>query len=157
MKTSALMGAISSVFLAGCLTSSPVDVGLADHGAARSLGTLAVTSPRFGDVTLSPTTCKAGGKQFFLGGDFADENAGLTMRLVVDPLGNPAARLFAVAEPFDKSVVFHRSDCRAFHFSVDSTGWRVNDVDDYVITLDLDCASPAGDSVKGKLSAAHCH
>ena len=60
------------------------------------------------------------------------------MRLVVDPLGDAAVRVFSAAAPFERSVVFRRGECGVFHFSLDSTGWSINDVDDYAVTLQLD-------------------
>jgi len=64
-------------------------------------------------------------------------------------------RVFSTEAPFDRSVVFRRSDCAVFHFSLDSTGWRVNDVEDYRVTLQLDCSRP-GERVSGSASSSHC-
>ena len=141
---------------AGCFQTQPVSPGSKD-GPTGSLGSIALASRDFGSVTVQPTSCVSGGPQHFLGADFGDDKSGFTVRLVVDPLEGPAVRAFSSETPFDKSVVFRRSECRTFHFSLDSTGWRINDVDDYRVTLDLDCASKTGDSIQGKLGATHCH
>lgn len=121
------------------------------------LGAFTVSSDRLGHLTVSPSSCTAGDRQFFLGGDFEDEKSGIVVRLVVDPLDGPAARVFATATPFEKTAVFRRPECRVFHFSLDTTGWRINRIQDYRLTLDLDCSNKEGDSITGKASAAHCH
>ena len=136
------------------MTSDPQKGGA---GVTQPLGSLKLSSVALGQLTLSPTSCTAGGRELFLGADFADDAAGIVTRLVVDPLDGPAVRVFAGATPFEKSIVFRRSDCRAFHFSLESTGWRINRIDDYRVTLDLDCSGQGRDSIEGKVSATHCH
>jgi hypothetical protein len=121
------------------------------------LGSFALASERLGHVTVAPTTCTAGERQFFLGGDFEDEKAGVIVRLVVNPLDGPAARVFASAAPFEKAAVFRRPECRVFHFSLDTAGWRINRIQDYRFTLELDCSNRGGDSIIGKASVTHCH
>jgi hypothetical protein len=121
------------------------------------LGSFTVSSDRLGHLTVSLSSCTAGDRQFFLGGDFEDEKSGIVVRLVVDPLDGPAARVFATATPFEKTAVFRRQECRVFHFSLDTSGWRINRIQDYRLTLDLDCSNKEGDSITGKASAAHCH
>ena len=121
------------------------------------LGSFTVSSDRLGHLTVSPSSCTAGDRQFFLGGDFEDEKSGIVARLVVDPLEGPAVRVFATAAPFEKTAVFRSPECRVFHFSLDATGWRINRIRDYRLSLDLDCSNKEGDTLTGKVSAAHCH
>jgi len=143
--------------LSSCLSSRPVPGGTgATTSPGQALGSFTIASPALGQKTFAPTACSGGDRQFFLGADFSDPATGLVLRLVVDPLDGPAVRLFASDAEFDKSVVFRRSECSAFHFSLDSTGWRVNEVYDYRITLQLDCKR-ADDSIVGNLSSTHCH
>jgi hypothetical protein len=141
----------------GCLSTLPIDMGSDSGGGQQSLGSIVLVSNRLGNETIVPSTCAAGDRQSFLGGDFADEKSGFIVRLVVDPLEGPAARVFSSATPYDKTAVFHRSDCRTFHFSLDSTNWRINDVQDYRISLTLDCSDKDGDTISGNVSATHCH
>jgi hypothetical protein len=126
-------------------------------GGLQSLGPFRLSSVSLGQFTISPSSCTSGDRERFLGADFSDESAGVVVRLVVDPLDGPAVRVFASAAPFEKSVVFRRSECRVFHFSLESTGWRINGVQDYRVSLDLDCVSKGGDTLDGKVSASHCH
>ena len=121
------------------------------------LGSLSVSSPLLGTATVAPTECSSGDRQQFLGGDFADPASGLVVRLAVDPLLGPGARVFAVSDPFGKSVVLRRSECATFRFSLEETGWRVNDVRDYRLSLELDCALADGTTVHGSVSTTHCH
>ncbi len=119
-------------------------------------GSFSVTSKTFGDQTLTPSDCASGDRQFFLGGDFSSSTSPLVLRLAVDPVSGPAVRLFSADAPWEHSIVFRRSDCAAFHFTLDSTGWRINDVYDYRFTLQLDCRR-AGEAISGSASSAHCH
>jgi hypothetical protein len=122
----------------------------------QSLGTFALSSNSLGHVSLEPASCSAGDRQFFLGADFADDKNNLVVRLVVDPLDRPAVRVFNAAKPFDQTRIFRWRDCRVFHFSMDSTAWRINRVQDYRVSLELDCSSE-GDGITGHASAEHCH
>lgn len=142
----------------GCLSSEPkTSSGPVEAGGQRRLGSFQLSSAVLAPVDLAPSACTSGDRQRFLGADFSGGESGLTVRLVVDPLDGPAVRVFSDAAPFEKSVVFRRPECRVFHFSLDDTGWRVNGVHDYAVTLDLDCANQSGDSLTGKSSATHCH
>jgi hypothetical protein len=141
----------------GCFSARSIDSASGSTGEPEMLGSFALASDRLGHLTVAPTTCTAGDRQFFLGGDFEDEKAGVIVRLVVDPLEGPAARVFASATPFEKTVVFRRAECRVFHFSLDTTGWRINQIQDYRLALELDCSSKDGDSIIGKVSGTHCH
>jgi hypothetical protein len=146
---------VGCVLLNGCFSSQPIGGAKTSAGDPTILGSFAVSSPLLGDHVLTPSTCTAGDRQLFLGADFASPAKTVVVRLVVDPLDGPAVRVFSTDAQFDKTVVFRRSDCQVFHFSLDSTGWRVNDVYDYRVTLQLDC-SRDGESIKGEASATHC-
>ncbi len=149
--------AATAALSCGCLSSRPVPgTSQAQSGQSLALGSFEVGSPALGSPALAPTECTPGDAQFFLGADFADVRAGAVVRLVVDPLGGAAARVFSAAEPFDKSVVFTRAECAVFHFSLDTTGWRFNRVNDYRVTLQLDCSRP-GEWIRGSASSTHCH
>jgi hypothetical protein len=144
----------------GCVTfkGDPLP-GTSAAGAATtgSLGSFTLSSPLLGNATVTPTGCTSGDRLQFLGGDFSDPASGLVVRLVVDPLDGPVARVFDAAEPFRKSVVLRRSGCAAFHFSLEETGWKIDDVRDYRLSLDLDCSLGDGTSIRGSVSTSHCH
>ena len=141
-----------SPLLSGCLSTKPV-LPIPDQQA---LGSFTVSSASLGQTMLIPSSCAAGDRRFFLGVDLEDRSSGLVLRLAVNPLEGPAVRVFTNATPFDNSVVFRRSDCRVFHFSLDTTGWRINHIYDYRVTLQLDCTRN-GESIQGNASATHCH
>src|SRR5258708_9214228 len=96
----------ATFLLAGCFSLQPV-VTSAD-GHEHSHGAMVVTSPQLGHVSLEPTTCTAGDHELFLGGDFADPKPGMFVRLLADPLGGAAVRVFSPAKPMEQGVVFHR-------------------------------------------------
>ena len=158
MRRLVLLVFFLSMFLCtGCFSARAVGPASGSQGEGRTLGSFTVTSDRLGHLTVMPSVCTAGDRQLFLGADFEDEKTGIVVRLVVDPLDGPAARVFASGTPFEKTAVFLRSDCPVFHFSLDTTGWRINRIRDYRVTLDLDCSNGDGDVITGKASAAHCH
>lgn len=130
---------------------------MAEGAPAGALGSFTVSSPLLGEVTVAPTVCAAGDRQQFLGGDFHDPVSNLVVRLVVDPLEGPAARVFDLGDRFQRSVVLRRSECAVFHFSLEHTGLTINDVRDYRLSLELDCALADGTTVHGSVSSTHCH
>lgn len=145
-----LLGA--SVLLPACSSSAPG--GGSDH--AEPLGTFTLAGPTLGAHTLRPRHCASGEREYFLGFDLIDAEEGVVARLVVDPVGAPLVRVFSSAAPFDKTVVFHRSECRLFHFSVDSTGWRINRIYQLNVSLEVDCELPSGDRIAGKAQDPGC-
>jgi hypothetical protein len=151
-----LLAIIGSPLFFSCLAVHSITESGTQSSNGQVLGSFLIASETFGNQTFAPLICTAGDRQFFLGGDFKDQTSSLVLRLVVDPLDGPAVRLFSSETNFEKSVVFHRSNCSVFHFSLDSTGWRVNDINDYRLTLQLDC-SRAGESINGIASTTHCH
>jgi hypothetical protein len=155
MKPPRSLGSVLGVLviLSACVTSSP---RAASDRAAAPLGTFSLAGPTFGQQTLLPTRCSVGERQLFLGFDLQDEKSGLVARLVVDPITGPVVRVFKASAPFDSSVLFHRSECRAFHFSLDSTGWRINRIQQLGVSLELDCQLPSGDSIVGKALDGGC-
>ena len=100
------------------------------------LGSFVISGPTLGRQTLAPTSCAT--------------------RLVVDPATGPVVRVFKASAPFDASVLFHRSECRVFHFSLDSTGWRIDHIDELRMSLELDCQLSSGDSIDGRASDPGC-
>lgn len=142
--------------LAGCLSGRPLGDSKATTAESTALGSFTVSSQVLGSQTFTPSGCNAGDRQFFLGADLTSRDSNLVVRLVVNPLDGPAVRVFSADAQFDRTVAFRRSECGFFHFALDSTGRRVNDVYDYRLTLQLDCSRP-GESIKGSASATHCH
>jgi hypothetical protein len=153
-----LLGTVLS-FSAGCFSAKPLvpNTDAASAGGQIYLGALALTSSAFGQINLKPNSCSSGGRQFFFGADFEDDRAGAVLRLVIDPLEGPAVRVFSTTKPFSQSVIFRRSDCPVFDFSLDSTGWQINHIKDFRVTLKIECANKDGESLKGTASASHCH
>lgn len=142
-----------SVLATGCLSTG--GVGL--PGASAPTGRVALSGPTFGEVEVVPGSCASGEHQLFLGADLRDEAAGITARLVVDPLTGPAVRFFRTAAPGEASLIFGRADCEVFDLSLARTGWQIDDVWDLRLALELRCRSESGDSVMGRLEAPSCH
>lgn len=151
---SAALSACGATLLAACAALPPD--GSDEHGTRAPLGSLTIAGPTFGQRELVPTACSSGEPQFFLGFDLQDKSAGMVTRLVVDPATGPIVRVFAASAPFNKATLFRDADCRVFHFSLDTTGWRINRVQQLDISLDLDCQLPSGDRIVGKASDRGC-
>jgi hypothetical protein len=148
-RIAALLLAASGCFSAGPLRRDEPEV----------TGALALAGPTFGERALVPVSCASGEPQVFLGADFAEaegSQGALVARLVVDPLTGPALRIAAAAAPFAPAIVVRKADCAVFHFSLARTGWRINDYGVYTVSLELDCALPAGDRIAGRLLAPTC-
>jgi hypothetical protein len=140
--------------LTACASLSPGGDG--GRAAGSPLGSLTLSGPTFGEETLHPTACLVGERELFLGFDLRDASAGVVARLIVDPAAGPIIRVFAISTPFDKSVLFHRQDCRVLHFSLESTGWLINRVQQLNVSMELDCQLPSGERIFGSASDAGC-
>ena len=154
--------ALAAVFplvaaLAGCATIREAKAVAGADAKPRELGAFALASPAWGAAAIHPAFCASGAHQQFLGADFADEKSGWAVRLAIDPLAGPAVRVYSTATPFDKTLVFRRADCRTFHFTLDTTGWRIDHYDDYRVTLEIDCGDAASGTLEGSASVDHCH
>jgi hypothetical protein len=136
----------------GCLASAALDASKSE-----AAGTVQLTSASLGNRTLAPTACASGEHQVFLGADFVDGPQGITTRLIIDPAGVATLRLFATSQPLDQGLLFRREDCSQFQLSLERTGWRINDVYDLRVSLEVDCRSASGDSIQGALTVGHCH
>lgn len=156
MKRLATADLPALLLLCSCLSGRPITAPDSSPSSNARLGSFAITSQVLGSEAVQPTACTAGDSQHFLGFDLSSGASPVVVRLAVDPVDGPAVRVFSSDAPFDKAVVFRRTDCRVFHFSLDSTGWRVNDIYDYRVSLELDC-SRAGESIHGSASSTHCH
>lgn len=157
---SPLLVAAATLAASGCFSFPAIplpDMAVTEGAPAGALGSFEVSSPILGETTVVPKACAAGDLQQFLGGDFHDPVSNLVVRVVVDPLEGPAARVYDLGDRFKKSVVLRRADCATFHFSLEHTGMTINDVRDYRLSLELDCALADGTTVRGSASSTHCH
>ena len=144
---------LSALIVLTACSSSP---RTGEGRAAAPLGTFSLAGPTFGERTILPTQCTVGERQFFFGFDMQDPKEGIVARLVVDPATGPVVRVFKSSSPFDSTVLFHRSECRVFHFSIDATGWRINRIQQLGVSLELDCRLPSGESIVGKAQDPGC-
>jgi len=118
--------------------------------------TVAVAGPTLGTYEFKPDVCIAGQHYSFWGADLAVDKAGQIARLVIDPITGPVVRVFNFSDPYGPSVVVGRADCRTFKIDIARIGSMINGIDVVKVTLDLDCATKAGDFVVGKISAEEC-
>ncbi len=151
-KAVCLFGALATlILLNSCFTTS---VEEADN--SKPLGNFVLTGPTIGKLSIAPTSCDVGQRQLFLGFDFLDQKLGMVTRLVVDPVTGPVARVFKVDKPYDMSIIYHRAECKTFHFSLDSTGWLVNHIQMLQVSVELDCQLASGDRIIGNAKDSSC-
>lgn len=150
---------LRAVFLApllmlafGC-ASTDID----NPASPRLIGSLALSGPTFGEQTLKPNECTSGEHQLFMGADFAGGESEPVVRIVLDPLTGPALRIYDPRSPITRSTLFRKAECKTFLLSLQRTGWRINDVYALSVDAEIDCTSPAGDSVKGSLASSSCY
>lgn len=153
---SAARPGLSTLVVAATLLQCGCAASVMDGDGAPA-GALHVASTTYGNVTLAPQACVSGERQLFLGADFIDGARGTTTRLILEPTGEASIRIFPTADPLDRGILFRRADCRRFRFSFDRSGWRVNDIYDVRVSLDVACRAASGDSLDGSLAVAHCH
>jgi hypothetical protein len=139
-----------------CLSSQPIADQSLGTSPNQALGSFSVSSQEFGEQTFAPTVCTAGDRQYFLGADLSSPSSKLVLCLVVDRLEGPAVRVALAEAPFDNPIVFRRAGCKVFHFSLETTGWWVNEVYDFRLTLEVDCRR-SGERLIGTASSTHCH
>ena len=137
-------------FGAGC-----VSMPGAKTGDASVNGELAVAGPTFGETQLRVEQCASGEHQVFLGADFTGASP-IVVRLAIDPLTGPGVRVYDSAQPFGKAFVVRQSECDHFHFSLERSNWRINDIWVLHLTLDIDCSTPSGDAIRGTIASASC-
>ena len=118
-------------------------------------GELSIAGPTFGETQLRVEECASGEHQMFLGADLTGQGA-LVARLAVDPLSGPGLRVYDSTAPFGRAFVVRQSDCDHFHFSIERSGWRINDIWVLHLTLDIDCSTPSGDAIRGTIASASC-
>ncbi|MFO1315621.1 MAG: hypothetical protein U1F58_08440 [Burkholderiales bacterium] len=147
---------LSTLVVAAALLQCGCAASVMDSGSAPT-GALQVASASSGTFALAPSACVSGERQLFLGADLLDTARGTTTRLILEPTGEASIRIFRSADPLDRGILFRRADCSRFRLSLDRSGWRVNDIYDVGVSLDVDCRTASGDSLQGTLAAAHCH
>lgn len=143
----------ASILMTGCISTGTGQLGKNEPVIT---GQLALAGPTFGTAVLEPKACDSGEHQVFFGADFSSPESKVVARIVVDPLTGPGVRIFDQEARFEKALVLNKEICQGFHFSLERSGWRINDVYVMKVHLDLDCTLPNGDSVKGGVDAASC-
>jgi hypothetical protein len=147
----ALLPVLAAVQLS-CFASSAIDAI-----KPQPTGAVHLASGTLGNRVLTPTTCASGERQLFLGADLVDSREGLTTRLILDPVGSVSIRVFNSSHPLDPGLLFQRHDCDQLELSLEHTGWRINEVYDLRLSIELACHLASGESLQGKLAADHCH
>ncbi len=152
MKPSSLLLLSGLALLgAGCFVGTAIQAE-----KAAPAGSVTLRSQALGDRTLQPAACRSGEHQVFLGADFLD-GQGITTRLIIEPTGDVILRFFEADHPLAPGVLFRRQDCGRLELSLDRNGWRINDIYDLHVSLDLDCRDASGDTASGHLAVDHCH
>lgn len=160
-----LVVAVMGAGLLGCHCGmrAPTAAAEVDHPPASTAELLpapgagfVVSGRALGTRQVTPSRCIAGGHYQFLGADLVDEQHGLVVRAVADPVYGTAIRVFDRKDSDVATMVLHRADCKKLVADLDSTGSMVNDVLYVSLKLDLDCRTADGNAVVGSYSADEC-
>ena len=150
-----LVFALLPFVVASCAASSGVSAGGDESPPAAGIGRFEVSSAAVSRGVIVPTRCDAGDTEQYLGGDLQDEELGVAVRLVVDPLYGPALRVYDTRAPFERSVLFFEEECERFELSLEPTGEEVNSVIVRDFELDVDCENEDGATIYGH-AAGRC-
>lgn len=150
MKTAAkvLLASIVPAMLAGC--------GLGQIRAVLHptiTGEMNILTADAAPVRWAPDRCASGDWNYFLGFDFSSAQDHEQLRVIKDPAGDILVRWTSQ----QASRVFHTADCSRLEFDIQPTGWRVNEVREFAGRVELQCRSPDGGSIEGRLTVDHCH
>ncbi|MFN7970961.1 MAG: hypothetical protein U0166_01185 [Acidobacteriota bacterium] len=107
-----------------------------------------------GDQPFSPVECLSGDRANFRGVDLLSPT--LIVRVVGDPLEGVSVAFIDPATGA-RHAVLRPSDCPGLVGDIQRTGWRVNHVADVSGFVEIDCLSPSGQKLKGRISFEHCH
>jgi len=147
--------ALLPLALTACVSAGPAGEG-GPATPGEPLGLFEVAGDAGPTARLSPTRCDSGDPELFLGVDLVDEAQGLVVRLVFDPLDGPILRVFDLAAPHERTVLFFPDECAHFEVSLEPTGWEVNEVRLFRVDLDLDCTTAEGARLTGRAQAGSC-
>ena len=101
-----------------------------------------------------PQDCLSGDRANFRGVDLLSPT--LIVRVVAEPLEGISVA-FIDPQTGKRLAVLRPPDCSGLSGDVQRTGWRVNDVADVNGYVDIDCLSPSGEEIKGRIDFEHCH
>lgn len=120
-------------------------------------GTIESTGGQLGTWTLEPASCQSGEHYQFFGVDFYDDSGGNSrLRVVIPASGEPTVSV-RIPTTADTVLTFNASQCKRLAPHVERTNVKVNNITQVEGTLDIDCATSDGGSVRGHVEFEHCH
>ncbi len=101
--------------------------------------------------------CASGDIDRFVGFDFLSTHDEGHLRVVLEPIDGPAVRWTYGAGSVQERTVLRRADCARLDVDAQPTAWEVNDVREVAGYVDLQCVSPDGLHIEGRIAVDHCH
>jgi hypothetical protein len=147
-----LATSILPLLLAGCAVTQ---VGSVMHPTVS--GAIVVRQADGTELQWTPDRCSSGDVALFVGFDFLSTHDEGHLRVVVDPIDGPAVRWSLGPAATPNPTVLRRSDCARLDVDAHATDWHVNDVRDFSGYVDLQCDSPRGVHIEGRIAVDHCH
>ena len=117
-------------------------------------GTIVLRTADGSEQTWTPDRCVSGDLEYFVGFDFLSARDSGQLRALLDPLTGPVVRWRGAGQP---AMLLHSADCTVLELDVQPTAWRVNDVREFGGHVTLQCQTPDGLRLDGRLSIDHCH
>jgi hypothetical protein len=101
---------------------------------------------------LLPDVCRSGELSSFRGFDFSASKSDWQLRALIDPLSGPAVKFAANGS----NTIFHQEDCSVLGVDARPSGLSINEVNSYDGFVELNCTSPAGLHVQGRVDVHNC-
>ena len=120
-------------------------------------GDVVVRGPDGSELHWAPDRCVSGDLAYFAGFDFLSTHDEGRLRAALDPIDGPVVRWTSETAGVEQSVVLHRTDCAQLDVDAKLTAWRVNEVREFTGYVDLQCTSPEGMQLEGRIAVDHCH
>jgi hypothetical protein len=148
----AAVAALLPILLVGCAVT---EVGGVMHPTLS--GDIVVRGPDGSELHWKPDRCVSGDLAYFAGFDFLSTRDEGHLRAALDPIDGPVVRWTSATTGAPQSIVLRRIDCTRLDVEARLTDWRVNEVREFAGYVDLQCASPGGMRLEGRIAVDHCH
>ena len=139
--------AIFVLMLSGCITS------IVKNLAFSSTGEFVIQQRTEPPQHLMPDLCRSGELSAFLGFDLASSTgAAWRIRALIDPLNGPAIRITSA----QSEMMLHKADCSVLDLNAYPSGVSINDINSYDGFVTLECSTPTGVRISGRVTVHNC-
>ncbi len=120
-------------------------------------GSFSIEGPEWGEMTFQPAVCHSGDREYFFGVDLKSKTDSMTVRILQDPVKGTFLKVVGARDGKPNEILFDQASCKVLEGNLKQTKWRVNEIRDMSGELDVDCSTPNGEMIRGKITFIHCH